>query len=76
MELPRPSLVWSLLSFHVGIQAGQLFAAVLVGVLLTLVRARSDALGRRLAFAGSVAVIIVGTFQFVQRVFFMCLQET
>jgi hypothetical protein len=70
MELPRPALTWSLLSFHIGIQAGQLIAALLVGVLLTLLRARSDALGRRLAFAGSVAVIIVGTFQFVQRVFF------
>lgn len=70
MELPRPALTWSLLSFHVGLQAGQLIVAVVVGVLLSLLRARSDALGRRLAFAGSFTVIIIGTFQFVQRVFF------
>lgn len=70
MELPRPALAWSLLSFHVGIEAGQLLVAVLVGALVMMVRERSTTLGRRLAFAGSVGVILVGTMQFIQRVFF------
>jgi hypothetical protein len=33
-------------------------------------RSRSDAAGRRLAFAGSLVVILAGAFWFVQRVFF------
>lgn len=70
MELPRPALAWSLLSFHVGIEAGQLIVAALVGLLVMTLRARSAALGRRLAFVGSVGVVLIGTMQFIQRVFF------
>lgn len=70
MELPRFALAWSLLSFHVGIEAGQLVVAVLVGTLVMMIGARSATLGRRLAFAGSVGVILIGAMQFIQRVFF------
>jgi len=37
---------------------------------LALLRRRSEAAGRRLVLAGSVAVIAAGTFWFIQRVFF------
>jgi hypothetical protein len=33
-------------------------------------RSRNEAAGRRLVLAGSLAVILVGAFWFVQRVFF------
>jgi HupE / UreJ protein len=69
MELPRPALTWSLLSFHVGLQAGQLLVAMVVGLLLTMLR-RNEVDQRRLAVVGSAAVIAIGTFQFIQRVFF------
>jgi hypothetical protein len=37
---------------------------------LSALRSRSEAAGRRLAFAGSLVVVIAGAFWFIQRVFF------
>ena len=68
--LPREALGWSLFSFNVGVEIGQLFIVVLVATALALVRRRSEIVGRRLAFAGSLIVVAAGTYWFVQRVFF------
>jgi hydrogenase/urease accessory protein HupE len=68
--LPREALGWSLFSFNVGVEIGQLFIVVLVASALALVRRRSEIVGTRLAFAGSVIVVAAGTYWFVQRVFF------
>ncbi len=68
--LPREALGWSLFSFNVGVEIGQLFIVMLVATALTLVRRRSETVGMRVAFAGSLVVIAAGTYWFVQRVFF------
>ena len=68
--LPREALGWSLFSFNFGVEIGQLAVVVAVASLLTFIRRRSDALGARVAVAGSVVVIAAGTYWFVQRVFF------
>ncbi len=68
--LPREALGWSLFSFNVGVEIGQLFIVVMVATALALVRQRSEIVGRRLAFAGSLIVVAAGTYWFVQRVFF------
>jgi hypothetical protein len=68
--LPREALGWSLFSFNVGVEIGQLFIVMLVATALALVRRRSETVGMRLAFAGSLVVIAAGTYWFVQRVFF------
>lgn len=70
MDLPAKALGWSLFSFNVGVEIGQLLIVVLVASLFSALRARSAVAGRRLAFAGSIAVIAAGTFWFIQRVFF------
>ena len=70
MELPARALGWSLFSFNVGVEIGQLLVVVAVAAALSALRSRSEAAGRRLAFAGSLVVIAAGTFWFVQRVFF------
>ena len=70
MELPARALGWSLFSFNLGVEIGQLFVVIAVASALTALRARSEAAGQRLAFAGSLVVIAAGTFWFVQRVFF------
>jgi hydrogenase/urease accessory protein HupE len=70
MDLPRRALGWSLFSFNVGVEIGQLLVVILVASALAALRHRSEAAGRRLAFAGSIVVVIAGTFWFVQRVFF------
>lgn len=73
MELPGRALGWSLFSFNLGVEIGQLFVVVLVASALAVLRSQSsqsEPAGRRLAYAGSIAVIAVGAFWFVQRVFF------
>lgn len=70
MELPRRALGWSLFSFNIGVEIGQLFVVVLVATAFTMLRQRSEWSRRHLAFAGSIVVIAAGAFWFVQRVFF------
>jgi len=70
MNLPSRALGWSLFSFNLGVEIGQLFVVVLVASALMALRSTNEAASRRLAFAGSLAVILVGAFWFVQRVFF------
>ena len=68
--LPREALGWSLFSFNVGVEIGQLFIVLLVATALALVRRWNATVGARVAFAGSLVVIAAGTYWFVQRVFF------
>src|SRR5438045_9496028 len=68
--LPREALGWSLFSFNVGVEIGQLFIVLLVATALALLRRRNEVMGTRVAFAGSIVVIAAGTYWFVQRVFF------
>ena len=70
MDLPTRALGWSLFSFNVGVEIGQLLVVILVATALTALRSRSEAAGRQLAFAGSIVVIAAGAFWFIQRVFF------
>ena len=68
--LPREALGWSLFSFNVGVEIGQLAVVLMVAGLLAAIRRQSATLGARVAFAGSLVVIAAGTYWFVQRVFF------
>jgi hypothetical protein len=70
MDLPPQALGWSLFSFNLGVEVGQLVVVVLVASLLAALRQRSPAAGRQVALAGSVVVIAAGAFWFVERVFF------
>jgi hypothetical protein len=70
MDLPRQALGWSLASFNVGVEIGQLGIVAIVASALAAVRHRSEAMGRRLALAGSVGVIAAGAYWFVERMFF------
>ncbi len=70
MDLPARALGWSLFSFNIGVEIGQLAVVVVVASAFAALRARSAAAGRQLAVAGSVVVIAAGAFWFVQRVFF------
>ena len=70
MDLPLHALGWSLLSFNLGVEIGQLIVVTAVAAALAVLRARSETAGPRLVFAGSIVVIAAGAFWFVQRVFF------
>jgi len=68
--LPREALGWSLFSFNVGVEIGQIGIVLIVASLLEAVRRRSAFAGARVAMAGSVVVIAAGAYWFVERVFF------
>jgi hydrogenase/urease accessory protein HupE len=70
MDLPRRALGWSLFSFNLGVEIGQLMVVLVVASALAAVRSRNEHAGRQLAFAGSIVVIAAGAFWFIQRVFF------
>jgi hydrogenase/urease accessory protein HupE len=70
MDLPARALGWSLFSFNLGVEIGQLAVVIVVASALAALRSRSEALGRRVAFVGSIAVIAAGAYWFVERVFF------
>ena len=69
MDLPRQALGWSLFSFNVGVEIGQLIIVLIVASLLAAIRSRSETAGRYVAVAGSVLVIVAGAYWFTQRVF-------
>jgi hypothetical protein len=68
--LPREALAWSLFSFNVGVEIGQLIIVGIVATTLEFVRRQNPIIGRRVAVAGSYVVIAAGAFWFIQRVFF------
>ncbi len=70
MNLPSQALGWSLFSFNLGVEIGQLLVVVAVALALAALKSRNEQAWRRLAFAGSIVVIAAGTFWFFQRVFF------
>jgi hydrogenase/urease accessory protein HupE len=70
MDLPARALGWSLFSFNVGVEIGQLVVVAAVWSALAALRSHSESAGRRLAFAGSLVVMAAGAFWFIQRVFF------
>lgn len=70
MGLPPRALGWSLFSFNVGVEIGQLFVVVVVASAFAALRSRSTAAGRQLAWAGSIIVMAAGAYWFVQRLFF------
>jgi hypothetical protein len=68
LGLPMTALGWSLFSFNLGVEIGQLGIVLLVALALAAVRRHSPRASRWLVSAGSVAVIAAGGYWFVQRV--------
>ena len=68
--LPAQALGWSLLSFNLGVEIGQLGVVLVVATALALIRKRSEVAGARVAMAGSVVVMAAGVYWFIERVFF------
>lgn len=67
--LPQAALGWSLFAFNLGVEIGQLLIVAVAAGALAIVHRRSPAAARRVAFAGSIAVIVAGTYWFIERVF-------
>jgi hydrogenase/urease accessory protein HupE len=70
MDLPARALGWTLFSFNLGVEVGQLAVVIVVASALAALRATNETLGRRLVVAGSIVVMAAGAFWFVERVFF------
>jgi hydrogenase/urease accessory protein HupE len=70
MDLPARALGWTLFGFNVGVELGQLAVVAVVASALAWIRSHSPVAGTRLAFVGSVIVMLAGAFWFVERVFY------
>jgi hypothetical protein len=69
--LPQEALGWSLFSFNVGVELGQLVIVLVVGLALALMRRRLPAAAEKwVVTGGSSVVIAAGSYWFVERVFF------
>jgi len=68
--LPNQALGWSLFAFNLGVEIGQACIVIVVASLLAALRNRNQAMSRAILVAGSVCVILAGSYWFVQRVFF------
>ncbi len=66
--LPREALGWSLFSFNLGVEIGQLAVVTIVASLLEAIRRYNPVIRNRVTIAGSVVVIAAGTYWFVQRI--------
>ena len=71
MDLPRQPLGWTLVSFNVGVELGQIIIVTVIATALEALRRRSAMAGRQVAIGGSVVVLLAGAYWFVERVFFM-----
>lgn len=67
--LPDQALGWSLASFNLGVEIGQLAIVVVAVAVLTGVRRWNESLAERIVVVGSVGVILAGAYWFVERVF-------
>lgn len=67
--LPQEALGWSLFSFNVGVELGQLAVVLVVASALALVRRRYPAANRPIVLVGSAGVAAAGAYWFVERVF-------
>ena len=67
--LPPDALAWSLVSFNVGVEIGQLAIVVVVAWALAALARRRPAAAAIAGWTGSAMVILAGTWWFVERVF-------
>lgn len=67
--LPISALGWSLFSFNLGVELGQLVIVLAAAWGLGKIRRSSPAAGRWLVIVGSLAVIAAGGYWFIERVF-------
>jgi hypothetical protein len=67
--LPITALGWSLFSFNVGVEIGQLAIVLVAALVLERIRRSNPAAGRWLVIVGSIAVIAAGGYWFIERVF-------
>ena len=67
--LPLTALGWSLFSFNVGVEIGQLAIVLIVATLLGVLRQRNPRAATHIVVGGSLAVIFAGGYWFIERVF-------
>ena len=70
MSLPSRALGWSLLSFNVGVELGQLAIVLIAATALAVLRRARPGWMRPVIVSGSVVVMAAGAFWFFQRLLF------
>jgi len=68
--LPSQALAWSLFSFNIGVEMGQLAVVLVAASALAALRSRSPRAAHRMALVLSGLVVAAGAFWFIERAFF------
>jgi len=68
--LPQEALGWSLFSFNVGVELGQLAVVLVVAAVLAMIARSSPVWRQRVTVAGAVVIIVAGLYWFVERTVF------
>jgi hydrogenase/urease accessory protein HupE len=68
--LPQEALGWSLFSFNVGVELGQLAVVLVVATILAMIARASPLWRSRVTLAGSLVVITAGLYWFAERTMF------
>lgn len=66
--LPSGNLAWSLFSFNLGVELGQLAIVIPCALILGAIRQRFPQAAKRIVIGGSLAVVLAGLYWFVDRV--------
>ena len=69
MQLPTEALAWSLVSFNLGVEAGQACIVLAIAPALALLHRWRPAIAHRTVLAASSFVIFAGAYWFLERVF-------
>lgn len=69
MDLPQQALGWTLFSFNLGVEVGQLVVVFAVASVLAVIRRWNQDIGRRLVVGGSLIILAAGAYWFVMRTF-------
>ena len=68
--LPQEALGWSLFSFNIGVELGQLAVVLVVAMILAVIARASPLWRSRVTLAGSLVVIAAGLYWFAERTIF------
>ena len=69
MDLPKTNLVQTLISFNLGIELGQLVIVTIAWFIINKIRQSQENAYKNLKMFGSILIILIASFWFIQRAF-------
>jgi hydrogenase/urease accessory protein HupE len=68
LHLPTASLGWAIAAFNIGVECGQALIILLLAPALAVLQRRSLIARRRITVIGSIGIVLMGAYWFVERI--------